>query len=160
MCVCSRWGDSRDDLGAAALRRAGPFQVTGPAKRLRATVSRSAASGLGAAAKAGFGAVVGCGAAKEQLRRLVVTPLRHPRVFRKLGIAAVPSVLLHGAPGTGKTFLANALAEECDCPIFVRLPSHCFAATGRGLLFLTTRHHEPSVNPLAPIATPHSLTST
>lgn len=74
----------------------------------------------GDATKAGFSTVVGCAAAKEQLRRLVVTPLRHPKVFRKLGIASVPSVLLHGPPGTGKTFLASALAEECNCPIFVR----------------------------------------
>ena len=50
----------------------------------------------------------------RRLREIVELPLRCPRVFRHLGIAAPKGVLLHGPPGTGKTLLARAVAHETD----------------------------------------------
>jgi transitional endoplasmic reticulum ATPase len=43
---------------------------------------------------------------------MIELPLRHPELFRKLGIAPPKGVLLHGPPGTGKTLLAKAVANE------------------------------------------------
>jgi transitional endoplasmic reticulum ATPase len=48
----------------------------------------------------------------RRIREIVELPLRCPRVFRHLGIAAPKGVLLHGPPGTGKTLLARAVAHE------------------------------------------------
>lgn len=50
----------------------------------------------------------------EALREVVELPLRHPDVFRQLGISPPRGVLLHGPPGTGKTLLARAIADESD----------------------------------------------
>lgn len=48
----------------------------------------------------------------DKVRELVELPMRHPELFRKLGIEPPKGVLLHGPPGTGKTLLAKAVANE------------------------------------------------
>jgi transitional endoplasmic reticulum ATPase len=47
-----------------------------------------------------------------RVREIVELPLKHSRVFERLGILAPKGVLLYGPPGTGKTLLARAVAAE------------------------------------------------
>jgi len=49
-----------------------------------------------------------------KVREMIEFPLRHPELFKKIGIAPPKGVLLHGPPGTGKTLLAKAVANESD----------------------------------------------
>jgi transitional endoplasmic reticulum ATPase len=57
--------------------------------------------------------VGGMDALREELRELVEMPLHKPDVLAEMGLAAHSGVLLYGAPGTGKTLLAQAVANEC-----------------------------------------------
>ncbi|GAY58086.1 hypothetical protein CUMW_184380 [Citrus unshiu] len=50
-----------------------------------------------------------------QIREVVELPLRHPQIFKALGVKPPKGILLHGPPGTGKTLLARAIANETGC---------------------------------------------
>jgi transitional endoplasmic reticulum ATPase len=50
----------------------------------------------------------------EQVREMIELPMRHPELFKQLGIDPPKGVLLHGPPGTGKTLIAKAVANEID----------------------------------------------
>ncbi|MCK4636341.1 MAG: CDC48 family AAA ATPase [Methanomicrobia archaeon] len=50
----------------------------------------------------------------ERVRETIEVPMKHPEVFKKLGITPPKGVLLYGPPGTGKTLLAKAVANETD----------------------------------------------
>jgi cell division protease FtsH len=64
-----------------------------------------------------FNDVAGIDEAKEELME-VVAFLKNPERYRRLGGRIPKGVLLVGAPGTGKTLLAKAVAGEADVPFF------------------------------------------
>ena len=67
--------------------------------------------------KMNFNNVAGCDEAKEEVSE-IVDFLREPKKFQAVGGRVPKGVLMVGAPGTGKTLLARAVAGEADVPFF------------------------------------------
>ncbi|WP_415382522.1 proteasome-activating nucleotidase Pan1 [Halosimplex sp. TS25] len=87
----------------------------------------------------------------EEVRETVEMPLQNPGMFEEVGIDPPSGVLLHGPPGTGKTMLAKAVANQTDAT-FIKMAGselvHKFIGEGAKLvrdLFELARQHEPSV---------------
>ncbi len=75
-------------------------------------ISDKPAANGGDVPKVSYDDIGGLGDAVKKIREMVELPLRHPELFKRLGVEAPKGVLLHGPPGTGKTMLAKAVAGE------------------------------------------------
>ncbi|WP_277553512.1 proteasome-activating nucleotidase Pan1 [Halobaculum limi] len=87
----------------------------------------------------------------NEVRETVEMPLKSPEMFTKVGIQPPSGVLLHGPPGTGKTMLAKAVANQTDAS-FIKMAGselvHKFIGEGAKLvrdLFEVARENEPAV---------------
>jgi cell division protease FtsH len=125
-----RAGNVQNALGAFGRSRARRYEETGD--------------------KVTFADVAGIDEAKEELSE-VVDFLRTPEKYRRLGGRIPHGVLLAGAPGTGKTLLARAVAGEADVPFFSLAASEFVEAiVGVGAarvrdLFKNAKEHAPAI---------------
>ena len=93
----------------------------------------------------------GVGEQMEEVRETVEMPIESPEMFDQVGIDPPSGVLLHGPPGTGKTMLAKAVANQTDAT-FIKMAGselvHKFIGEGAKLvrdLFELARQQEPAV---------------
>ena len=87
----------------------------------------------------------------EEVRETVEMPIKSPEMFDEVGIDPPSGVLLHGPPGTGKTMLAKAVANQTDAT-FIKMAGselvHKFIGEGAKLvrdLFELARQSQPAV---------------
>jgi transitional endoplasmic reticulum ATPase len=67
----------------------------------------------------GYDDIGGLGRQLAQIREMIELPLRHPTLFSTLGIKPPRGVLLYGPPGSGKTLIARAVANETGAFFFL-----------------------------------------
>ena len=67
----------------------------------------------------GYDDIGGCRKQMAQVRELVELPLRHPQLFKSIGIKPPRGILMYGPPGTGKTLMARAVANETGAFFFL-----------------------------------------
>jgi transitional endoplasmic reticulum ATPase len=85
------------------------------------------------------------------IRELVQLPLRFPHVYRHLGINAPRGIILYGPPGSGKTHLARAVANEVEARFYyINGPDVIGTYTGETeanlrRIFNEAGHHSPSI---------------
>ncbi|KAK0526478.1 AAA ATPase cdc48 [Tilletia horrida] len=70
-------------------------------------------------ADVGYDDIGGCRKQMAQIREMVELPLRHPQLFKSIGIKPPRGVLMFGPPGTGKTLMARAVANETGAFFFL-----------------------------------------
>merc|ERR1711998_436931 len=67
----------------------------------------------------GYDDIGGCKKAMAQIREMIELPLRHPTLFKTLGVKPPRGVPLFGPPGSGKTLIAKAVANETGAFFFL-----------------------------------------
>ncbi len=107
-------------------------------------------SGKPTGEKITFDDIAGLEQAKEEIKE-IVDFLKNPKKFWKMGARIPRGVLLVGAPGTGKTMLARAVATEAGVPFFSIVGSEfveLFVGVGSARaksLFETAKKNQPSI---------------
>jgi len=97
-----------------------------------------------------FSSVAGADGAKEELQD-VISYLKDPKKYQRLGAKITRGILLVGEPGNGKTLLAKAVAGEANCPFFSVSGSdfiEVFVGVGAARvrdLFVQARKHSPCI---------------
>merc|ERR1711976_1122409 len=67
----------------------------------------------------GYDDIGGCRKQMAQIREMIELPLRHPTLFKTLGVKPPRGVLMYGPPGSGKTLIARAVANETGAFFFL-----------------------------------------
>merc|ERR1711881_431155 len=67
----------------------------------------------------GYDDIGGCRKQLAQIKEMVELPLRHPGLFKAIGVKPPRGILLFGPPGTGKTLMARAVANETGAFFFL-----------------------------------------
>lgn len=67
----------------------------------------------------GYDDIGGCRKQLAQIKEMVELPLRHPALFKAIGVKPPRGILLYGSPGTGKTLVARAVANETGAFFFL-----------------------------------------
>jgi len=86
---------------------------------------------------------------KETLKDQVIDPLQRPELYEEYDLGVVNGVLLHGPPGTGKTYITEALAGELGYNVVIAQASDITsslvgeAADNMADLFEIARDNQP-----------------
>lgn len=67
----------------------------------------------------GYDDIGGCRKQLAQIKEMVELPLRHPSLFKAIGVKPPRGILMYGPPGTGKTLVARAVANETGAFFFL-----------------------------------------
>jgi len=87
----------------------------------------------------------------QEIKESVELPLTHPEYYEEMGIKAPKGVILYGAPGTGKTLLAKAVANSTSATFLRMVGSELiqkYSGDGPKLvreLFRVAEDHSPSI---------------
>ncbi len=113
---------ANDTVFIPILGRAIPFKVTSVKPAGTVVVQHSTMLSIAekptgdvvGAAQVTYEEIGGLADAIQRIREMVELPMRHPEIFKRLGIDPPRGLILHGPPGTGKTLLAKAVAGESE----------------------------------------------
>lgn len=98
-----------------------------------------------------YGDVGGLETQIREIKEAVELPLTHPELYEEVGIKPPKGVILYGEPGTGKTLLAKAVANETSATFFRVVGSELvqkYSGEGPKLvreLFRLAEEHSPSI---------------
>ncbi|MBT8217300.1 MAG: AAA family ATPase [Acidimicrobiia bacterium] len=85
---------------------------------IEGTTPSLGAVSLGEMPSYGFERVANLDDVKQRLTEAVIWPIQNPERFESMGIEPPRGILLHGPPGTGKTYVTRALAHEAGAAFF------------------------------------------
>ncbi|KAL1584467.1 26S proteasome regulatory subunit 4-like protein [Cladosporium halotolerans] len=98
-----------------------------------------------------YGDIGGLESQIQEVREAVELPLMHPELYEEMGIKPPKGVILYGAPGTGKTLLAKAVANQTSATFLRIVGSELiqkYLGDGPRLvrqLFQTAAEHAPAI---------------
>ena len=98
-----------------------------------------------------FDDVIGLDDVKELINQMVVYPFKYKEIYKAFNRDSGGGILLYGAPGTGKTMIAKAIANEIDAEFYSikcsDIASKWYGESARNIkeLFDKARSHERSI---------------